>query len=87
MSANRIALLAALLVVAGHVSLAETITKTTANNGNLVMEDVPPIPEQLVETLNRYQNVRSAASGWRWAHRRNAAAWRVAADLYARRRR
>lgn len=32
----------------------------TANNGNLVMEDVPEIPQQIVDDLNRYQNVRSA---------------------------
>lgn len=32
----------------------------TANNGNLVMEDVPEIPQSLVDSLNRYQNVRSA---------------------------
>ena len=40
-------------------SFAEVI-KTTANNGQLVMEDVPSIPKQLVDDLNRYQNVRSA---------------------------
>ena len=34
---------------------------TTANNGNLIMEDIPPIPAEIVEDLNRYQNVRSAA--------------------------
>ncbi len=32
----------------------------TANNGNLVMQDIPPIPEEIVADLNRYQNVRSA---------------------------
>jgi hypothetical protein len=65
MLANRIALLAALSIAAVQVSLADTVIKTTANNGNLVMEDVPPIPGQLVETLNRYQNVRSAGlTGW-----------------------
>jgi dipeptidyl aminopeptidase/acylaminoacyl peptidase len=42
------------------VAQAEVIT-TTANNGNLVMEDMPAIPAQIVESLNRYQNVRSAA--------------------------
>lgn len=36
------------------------VTRTTANNGQLVMEDVPPIPQQVVRDLNRYQNVRSA---------------------------
>jgi len=39
---------------------AEVVT-TTANNGNLVMEDVPAISADIVESLNRYQNVRSAA--------------------------
>jgi len=32
-----------------------------ANNGNLVMEDVPEIPADIVDSLNRYQNVRSAS--------------------------
>ena len=35
-------------------------TRSTANDGNLVMEDVPAIPEDVVARLNRYQNVRSA---------------------------
>ncbi len=39
--------------------LAEVVV-TEANNGNLVMEDVPAIPESIVDGLNRYQNVRSA---------------------------
>jgi len=33
----------------------------TANDGNLVMQDIPPIPAEIVADLNRYQNVRSAA--------------------------
>lgn len=36
------------------------MTITTANNGQLVIEDIPSIPKQLLEDLNRYQNVRSA---------------------------
>ena len=40
--------------------LADEVTRTTANNGNLVMEDVPAIPDDIVVGLNRYQNVRSA---------------------------
>jgi len=44
---------------------ADSVTRTVANNGNLVMEDVPAIPEQVVDSLNRYQNVRSARfSDW-----------------------
>jgi len=41
------------------------VESRTLNNGNLVMEDIPAIPEPLAEDLNRYQNVRSAAfRGW-----------------------
>ena len=36
------------------------VKQRTANNGNLVMEDVPEIPGEIVDSLNRYQNVRSA---------------------------
>ncbi|MEO0997216.1 MAG: prolyl oligopeptidase family serine peptidase [Pseudomonadota bacterium] len=39
---------------------AEPVVRTV-NNGNLVLEDVPEIPEAIVESLNRYQNVRSAS--------------------------
>ncbi|MGH7719256.1 MAG: S9 family peptidase [Gemmatimonadaceae bacterium] len=34
--------------------------KRTLNNGNVVLENVPPIPEQVAELLERYENVRSA---------------------------
>jgi len=36
------------------------VVRTEANNGQLVMEDVPAIPQSIVADLNRYQNVRSA---------------------------
>ena len=39
---------------------AEPVVRT-ANNGNLVMEDVPEIPADIVDGLNRYLNVRSAS--------------------------
>lgn len=56
------------LLVSGFISVQivaqdtgdSPVIRTTANNGNLVMEDVPPIPDTLVAELNRYQNVRSA---------------------------
>ena len=35
--------------------------RRAANNGNLVMEDVPEISADIVDSLNRYQNVRSAS--------------------------
>jgi dipeptidyl aminopeptidase/acylaminoacyl peptidase len=36
------------------------IERRTLNDGNLVLEDIPEIPAQLVEDLRQYQNVRSA---------------------------
>jgi dipeptidyl aminopeptidase/acylaminoacyl peptidase len=48
------------LLLSALVFAAEPVV-TTANNGNLVMEDVPPIPADIAEDLNRYQNVRTAA--------------------------
>lgn len=50
-----------LLTLLVSVSLqASAVVERTANNGNLVMQDVPEIPQSIVEQLNRYQNVRSA---------------------------
>ncbi|MBT8053398.1 MAG: S9 family peptidase [Xanthomonadales bacterium] len=36
------------------------VVRTEVNNGNLIMEDIPEIPQSIVADLNRYQNVRSA---------------------------
>ncbi len=47
------------LFVASPWSLAD-ISRSEANNGNLIMEDIPEIPQSVVADLNRYQNVRSA---------------------------
>ena len=58
-SMNRISGLA--LGLFAIASANAEIVSSTANNGNLVMEDVPAIPEEIVAGLNRYQNVRSAA--------------------------
>ncbi|MBB3168970.1 S9 family peptidase [Simiduia aestuariiviva] len=46
-------------IVTSMVSLAEVSTRT-ANNGQVILEDIPAVPESIVEDLNRYQNVRSA---------------------------
>jgi len=43
------------------VAMAEDVARTFANNGQLIMEDVPLIPAEIVASLNRYQNVRSAS--------------------------
>ncbi len=48
-----------LLIFISPFSLAE-VSRTEANNGNIVMEDVPAIPPEIISDLNRYQNVRSA---------------------------
>ncbi len=40
---------------------AQAPREWTANDGQLILQDVPDIPRELVERLNRYQNVRSAA--------------------------
>ncbi len=47
------------LVLAGTVQAIDFV-RTKANNGNLVMEDVPRIPQSVISDLNRFQNVRSA---------------------------
>lgn len=45
-----------LVCVAAHAQAEQR----TLNNGNLVLEDVPQIPQQIAEDLRRYQNVRYA---------------------------
>ena len=40
--------------------LATEVNTRTLNNGQLVLEDVPAIPQSLVDALNRYQNTRRA---------------------------
>ncbi len=35
--------------------------RTTLNDGNLVLEDIPAIPREVSDDLNRFQNVRSAS--------------------------
>lgn len=50
----------ALLFAMFVAPLSQAVTERTANNGNLVMQDIPEIPQQIVTDLNRYQNVRSA---------------------------
>ena len=53
-------LLPILLTLAVAAPAAADIERRVANNGNLVMEDVPEIPADIVSDLNRYQNVRQA---------------------------
>jgi dipeptidyl aminopeptidase/acylaminoacyl peptidase len=51
--------------IGASIVLADTVQRSETNNGNLVMEDVPPIPAEIVSGLNRFQNTRSAGfSDW-----------------------
>jgi dipeptidyl aminopeptidase/acylaminoacyl peptidase len=58
--------IAALAVLAATpMAIAADVTRTTANSGNLVMEDIPAIPADIVAKLGRYLSVRSAGfTGW-----------------------
>ncbi|MDX1481716.1 MAG: prolyl oligopeptidase family serine peptidase [Woeseiaceae bacterium] len=49
----------AALAVAGKT--AADVDRRSANDGQLILEDIPPIPAELVQDLNRYQNTRSAS--------------------------
>ena len=39
---------------------AQLVTKTE-NNGNLILEDIPMIPQALIDDMNKFQNVRSGS--------------------------
>jgi dipeptidyl aminopeptidase/acylaminoacyl peptidase len=47
------------LIICSRLLQAD-VSRSEANTGNLVMEDIPAIPQSIVADLNRYQNVRSA---------------------------
>jgi dipeptidyl aminopeptidase/acylaminoacyl peptidase len=52
-------------LLAGGIVFAADIAQTITNNGNLVMDGIPPIPSGIVDDLNRFQNVRAATfSDW-----------------------
>lgn len=53
--------LTTLLVISLLGARAWAVEERVLNDGNLVLQDVPVIPQSLVEDLVRYQNVRSAA--------------------------
>jgi dipeptidyl aminopeptidase/acylaminoacyl peptidase len=48
------------LALAPFCATASEIPEWTANDGQLILEGVPDIPQGLVTRLNQYQNVRSA---------------------------
>jgi dipeptidyl aminopeptidase/acylaminoacyl peptidase len=43
-----------------HPALAD-VERRELNNGQLILEDIPEIPQSIVDDLNRYQNVRSGS--------------------------
>ncbi|MFQ5981931.1 MAG: TolB family protein, partial [Woeseiaceae bacterium] len=49
-----------LCLTAGIAGAADSVQRVEANDGNLIIEDIPPIPSEIVDSLNRYQNVRQA---------------------------
>ena len=53
-------LAAALAVTVLSLPALAEVERRVANNGNLLMEDVPEIPADIVSGLRRFQNVRSA---------------------------
>ena len=53
---KRVSLLFLLLATAA----AADVDRRTLHDGNLVLEDVPAIPDEIIDSLNRYQNVRAA---------------------------
>lgn len=53
--------LLALMVLGWAATATAEVAQRTANNGQLVLQDVPEIPEAIVTDLNRYLNVRSAS--------------------------
>ena len=54
-----VALAICAVLLGATVSFGEVETRT-ANNGNVILEAVPEVPTEIVEALNRFQNVRSA---------------------------
>ena len=42
-------------------SLSAQVITTSENNGNLILEDIPPIPQNLKDDLRKFQNVRSGS--------------------------
>ncbi len=53
------------LLLLANTGSAAQVQRWTANDGQLVMEDIPAIPESLPPILSRYQNIRSAGfSSW-----------------------
>ena len=44
-----------LAVLLAPISILAEVVVTEANNGNLVMENIPAVPQSVVSDLNRYR--------------------------------
>ena len=65
MNQSLLRLSALIALLAFQAAAAQDVNRRTTNSGNVVLEDVPDIPEDISEALRRYQNVRSAGlAGW-----------------------
>lgn len=61
----RILLISLLMLLLAGQGIAAEVQRWTANNDQLIMEDIPPIESSLPQSLRRYQNIRSARfSAW-----------------------
>ena len=49
------------ILLAASLANTQEVFRTERNNGNLLLEDVPAIPDDIVDSLNSFQNVRSAS--------------------------
>ena len=57
----RTSLLGASVLLASFTVAADDVERRVLNNGNLVLEDIPEIPQELRRELYRWQEVRAAA--------------------------
>jgi dipeptidyl aminopeptidase/acylaminoacyl peptidase len=49
----------------GETAAASAIPEREANGGAVILQAIPPVPQRIVEGLNRFQNFRGAAfQGW-----------------------
>ena len=61
----RTLLISLLILLLSSHAYATEVQRWTANNDQLIMEDIPPIQASLPQSLSRYQNIRSARfSDW-----------------------
>ena len=60
MSLRRIFIAGSAVLLVATAAVAQEVDRRTVLDGTVVLEDAPQVPPRIEETLNRYQNVRSA---------------------------